>query len=51
MQDIFGWRDRINVPGLISDTNWTWRLPWPVDRLATTPEAEERAAFWRRVGR
>ena len=48
MQDLFGWRDRINLPGLISDANWTWRLPWPVDRLATTPEAEERAAFWRK---
>jgi len=51
MQDMFGWRDRINVPGLISDTNWTWRLPWPVDRLATTSEAIERAEFWRQIGR
>ena len=50
MQDLFGWRDRINVPGLISDDNWTWRLPWPVDQLGTTPEAIERAEFCRKVG-
>ena len=47
IQDIFGWRDRINVPASISEENWTWRLPWPVDRLDTIPEAIERAAFCR----
>jgi 4-alpha-glucanotransferase len=39
IQDVFGWRDRINQPATVTDTNWTWRLPWPCDRLATTPEA------------
>jgi 4-alpha-glucanotransferase len=24
-QDVFGWTDRINVPALIDDSNWTWR--------------------------
>jgi 4-alpha-glucanotransferase len=47
MQDAFGWRDRINVPGTISETNWTWRLPWPVDVLHELPAATERAAFLR----
>jgi 4-alpha-glucanotransferase len=47
VQDVFGWRDRINTPAIISEDNWTWRLPWPVDRLETTPEAIERAAFCR----
>jgi 4-alpha-glucanotransferase len=42
IQDVFGWADRINVPALIDDTNWTWRLPWAVDRLDTEPEAAER---------
>jgi 4-alpha-glucanotransferase len=37
--DIFGWRDRINQPATVSDTNWTWKLPWPVDRLSAEPEA------------
>jgi 4-alpha-glucanotransferase len=47
IHDIFGWRDRINTPALISDVNWTWRLPWPVEDLQTNPAAVERAAFVR----
>ena len=47
IHDVFGWRDRVNTPALISDQNWTWRLPWPVDELATQPEARERGAFIR----
>jgi 4-alpha-glucanotransferase len=39
VQDVFGWRDRINQPATIGDGNWTWRLPWPCDRLATQAEA------------
>ena len=42
IQDIFGWRDRINVPATIGDTNWTYRLPWPSDTLDLEPEAQER---------
>ena len=47
IQDLFGWRDRINTPATVGDTNWTWRLPWPVDRLDDEPEARERAATLR----
>jgi 4-alpha-glucanotransferase len=47
MQDIFGWRDRINTPASINDENWTWRLPFPVDELMTRPDAMERARFLR----
>ena len=39
LQDVFGWRDRINQPATVGDDNWTWRLPWPCDRLQTQPEA------------
>ena len=39
IQDVFGWRDRINQPATVGNENWTWRLPWPGDRLATEPEA------------
>jgi len=42
IQDVFGWVDRVNVPAIIDDTNWTWRLPWPVDALEAQPEAAER---------
>ena len=42
VQDVFGWRDRINVPATVTDDNWTFRLPWPCDRLNDVPEARER---------
>jgi 4-alpha-glucanotransferase len=44
-QDLFGWRDRVNVPAVVNDENWTWRLPWAIDDLTTLPEARERAGF------
>lgn len=39
IQDLFGWRDRLNQPATVNSSNWTWRLPWPTDRLATEPAA------------
>ena len=45
LPDVFGWRDRINTPAVVSDANWTWRLPWEVERLMTEPLAVERAEF------
>ena len=51
IQDILGWRDRINTPALVSDANWTWRLPWAVEDLMTDPAAVERAAFLRELSR
>src|SRR4029077_15711553 len=49
IHDVSGWRDRINPPALISDRNWTWRLPWPVEDLARDAQAQERTAFTRRL--
>jgi 4-alpha-glucanotransferase len=48
LQDVFGWRDRINTPASIGERNWTWRLPWPVEDLMTRPDSLERAGFLRR---
>jgi 4-alpha-glucanotransferase len=45
VQDVFGWRDRINTPATVGDHNWTWRLPWTVERFAAEPAAQARAAF------
>jgi 4-alpha-glucanotransferase len=42
VQDVFGWSDRVNVPAVVDDKNWTWKLPWPVDALATRAEAIDR---------
>jgi 4-alpha-glucanotransferase len=44
VQDAFGWRDRINEPATVSDDNWTYKLPWPVDKLDEIEEARERKA-------
>jgi 4-alpha-glucanotransferase len=43
IQDVFGWRDRINLPATISDANWTFVLPWACDTMTRQPEAIERA--------
>jgi 4-alpha-glucanotransferase len=55
IQDVFGWRDRINQPATVGESNWTWRLPWPVDRMLDAQEAVETAArlgeWTRRYGR
>jgi 4-alpha-glucanotransferase len=48
MQDVFGWRDRINLPATVGEENWTWRMPWPSDRLRDQPEAVERAGQLKR---
>jgi 4-alpha-glucanotransferase len=39
IQDVFGWRDRINQPATVGPHNWTWKLPWPSNRLLSVPEA------------
>jgi 4-alpha-glucanotransferase len=47
IQDVFGWRARINQPATVGDQNWTWKLPWPSDRLLAQPEALGVAQQWR----
>ncbi|MEO5739227.1 MAG: 4-alpha-glucanotransferase [Vicinamibacterales bacterium] len=49
IQDVFGWRDRINLPASISDANWTYVLPWPSDTANAQPDAvacADRLAAW-----
>ena len=50
-QDLFGWADRVNVPGTVGPHNWTWCLPWRVERLGDLPEARDRAAVLRQLAR
>lgn len=47
IQDVFGWTDRINTPATVGETNWAYRLPWPVDQWASQPQARERAGLLR----
>lgn len=42
IQDLFGWESRINHPGTISETNWTYRLPLELDRMAESGEICDR---------
>jgi 4-alpha-glucanotransferase len=38
--------DRINVPGTVNDTNWTWRMPLSISELcARTPLSERLRAL------
>ncbi len=41
-QDCFGDRERVNVPGTVTDQNWTYRLPLTISRLAADLPARER---------
>ncbi len=42
-QDVLGTRDRINLPGTMSDTNWAYRIAQDVEDLLTTPETRSAA--------
>lgn len=39
LQDVFAWPARINIPSVVNDENWTWRVPRPVDTWHVWPEA------------
>ena len=43
IQDVFGWRDRVNTPATVGEQNWTWKLPMSVEALSTDPDALDRA--------
>jgi 4-alpha-glucanotransferase len=41
-QDAFGSRERVNVPGTVNDSNWSYRMPMEVAHLAGDRAAAER---------
>jgi 4-alpha-glucanotransferase len=47
IQDVFAWTDRINMPSVVNDLNWTWRVPRPMDQWDQWPEARARQAWLR----
>ena len=49
VQDLFGWEERINLPGSIDDGNWTYRLPQTIERLAADPAIRRRAVKLREM--
>jgi len=51
LQDLFGWRERVNTPGTVTPENWTWCVPWGVDTWDGQPQARERAGFLQALAR
>ncbi len=49
LQDLFIWSARINRPGTVSDFNWSWRLPLPIERLREKPWIASRIAKLRAI--
>jgi 4-alpha-glucanotransferase len=43
-QDLFGHREQLNLPGTVSDTNWSYRLPVDIAHLEGDGAANERLA-------
>jgi 4-alpha-glucanotransferase len=48
-QDVFGIRDRINLPGTVQDANWSYRMQLPVEELLAHPETSGAARRLRRL--
>jgi 4-alpha-glucanotransferase len=48
-QDVFGLRERINLPGTVQDANWSYRMEQPVEELLAHPEGSAAAARLRRL--
>lgn len=42
VQDVFGLRERINLPGTVGPENWSYRMPWTIEALASDPFVQER---------
>jgi 4-alpha-glucanotransferase len=49
IQDLFGWTARINRPGTISDSNWTYRLPLTLERMRRSRAIQARVAKLREI--
>ena len=43
-QDLLGARERVNVPGTVNDSNWTYRMPMDVDTLRSDHATTARLA-------
>jgi 4-alpha-glucanotransferase len=41
-QDLFGHRERVNVPGTVNDQNWTYRIPATLAQLVADADSRRR---------
>jgi 4-alpha-glucanotransferase len=44
IQDLFGWRERINLPGTVGPANWSWRLPLAIEDIGQDPVSSAQVA-------
>ena len=44
LQDLLGARERVNVPGTVAETNWSYRMPMDLAALAADRATRERLA-------
>ncbi len=51
IQDLFGWRERINLPGTVGPANWSWRLPLAIEDMTREPGTGARIAALRALAR
>jgi 4-alpha-glucanotransferase len=49
IQDLFGWTARINRPGTVTESNWTYRLPLSMERLRRSHAIKSRVAKLREI--
>jgi len=49
IQDLFGWSARINRPGTISASNWTYRLPLTLERMRRSGAIQEDVVRLREI--
>jgi 4-alpha-glucanotransferase len=49
IQDLFGWSARINRPGTVSDSNWTYRLPLTLERMRRSRAIQSDVARLREI--
>jgi len=49
IQDLFGWSARINRPGTVSDSNWTYRIPLTLERMRRSRAIQSRVARLREI--
>ncbi len=49
IQDVFGLRERVNVPGTVGPENWSYRLPWSAGTLRRDAALVARSAALARL--
>jgi 4-alpha-glucanotransferase len=49
VQDLFGWSARVNRPGTVGDSNWTYRLPLSLERMRRSRAIQAQAARLRAI--